>query len=180
MPRSEWDDNSWYDEGDFPPASKNAGRSGMVAAAIFSFLMCAFSAVSAACFGFGFGFCALVNANNQGLNFLPADLVQFYVWFFFAVGALSGISFFLQLFAGISLSRGRRWSRTVTLYLAGFSMLVTVGLVAAVIYAYLQNGDAEEMGPWAVMMIGAAIVHGTYAIVELSLLLQPTIARRYR
>ena len=83
MPRGEWDDNSWYDEGDFPPASRNEGRGGMVAAGIFSFLMCAFNAVGAACFLSCSGFCALVAADNQGgMNILPADMVQLYMWGF--------------------------------------------------------------------------------------------------
>ena len=181
MPRGEWDDNSWYDDGDFPPASKNEGRGGMVAAATFSFLMCAVNAVSATCFGLCFGgFWALVAADNQGFNIIPADMVQLYMWFCLGVGSISGICFFLQLFGGIGLLRGRRWARSVTLWLAGYSMLVAVGLVAAVIYTYILNGGNEETEQWAVLMFGFALVHGTYAIVEFSLLLQPSIARRYR
>jgi hypothetical protein len=178
MPRGEWDDNSWYDDGDFPPVSKNEGRGGMVAAAVFSYLMCAVNALSATCFGFVFLFWALVGAANQGV--LPADMVQVFVFFFAGVVVASGISFFLQLFAGIGLARGRRRSRTITLWLAGYSMLVAVGLVAAVIYTYILNGGNEDSEPWAVIMFGFALVHGTYAIVEFSLLLQPSIARRYR
>src|ERR1700760_4463355 len=64
MPRGEWDDNTWYDDGDFPPASRNEGRGGMVAASIFSFLMCAFNAVGSACFLSLSGFCALIAADN--------------------------------------------------------------------------------------------------------------------
>jgi hypothetical protein len=179
MPRGEWDDNSWYDDGDFPPASKNEGRGGMVAAAVFSYLMCAVNAVSAACFGFCGGFFILVAADNQN-NFLPAGMIQFYMWFFLGVGVVSAVSFFLQLFAGIGLIRGRRWSRSVTLYLAGYSLLLATGIVAAVVYTYVTNGDNEQAGPWTVMMFGTALMHGTYAIVEYSLLLRPSIARRYR
>ena len=180
MPRGEWDDNSWYDDGDFPPASKNEGRGGMVAAAVFSYLMCAVNAVSATCFGFCFIFWALVGANNQGFNVLPADMVHFYLFFFAGIVAISGVSFFLQLFAGIGLARGRRRSRSITLWLAGYSILLAVALVAAVIYTYILNGGNEDGRPWAVIMIGIAVLHGTYAIVEFSLLLQPSIARRYR
>ena len=181
MPRGEWDDNTWYDDGDFPPVSKNEGRGGMVAAAIFSFLMCAFNAVGSACFLFWAGVCALVAADNQnGMNMFPADMVQVYVFGFLGIGSLSGIAFFLQLFGGIGLIRGRRWARTITLWLAGCSLLVAIGLVAAVVYSLLNSGGNEEAEHTAVLMIGAALLHATYAIVELSLLLQPAVARRYR
>jgi hypothetical protein len=180
MPRGEWDDNSWYDDGEFPPASKNEGRGGMVAAAVFSYLMCAVSGLEAACFLGCSGFCALIAVDNQGMNFLPAGMVQFYVWLFLGIGSISAISFFLQLFAGIGLARGRRWARSATLWLAGCSILLAVGLATAVIYTFVENGGNEEGAPLAVLMITSAIVHATYAIVEFSLLLQPTVARRYR
>ncbi|HEX3316294.1 MAG TPA: hypothetical protein VHR72_15455 [Gemmataceae bacterium] len=179
MPRGEWDDNTWYDDGDFPPASKNEGRSGMVAAAVFSFLMSAVNAISASCFLFCSGFWALVAVQNQGVIPLPADMLQLYMGFCFVVGAISGISFFVQLFAGISLLRGRRWARTATFWLAGYSVLLAAGLIALVVGIFV-NGGNEESQPFSIAWMVLALLHGTYAIVEFSLLLQPTVARRYR
>jgi hypothetical protein len=182
MPRSEWDDNTWYDDGEFPPVSRDEGRSGMIAAAVFSFLMCALNACFAAGFGLCFGCCLFVNAQNQGAaNFFPADMVQFYMVFFLTVGTISGLCFFLQLFAGIGLLRGRRWARTTTLWLSGYSILLALGLVGITVYTFV-NGAAgnQEAEQWAVMIIGTAIVHGVYALIELCLLLQPSVARRYR
>jgi hypothetical protein len=181
MPRGEWDDNSWYDDGDFPPASKEEGRGGMVATAIFSFLMCAVNGLGTLLFFCCSGFWALVAADNQGgLNILPADMVQRNMWLSLGVGALSVVFFFLQLFAGLGLLHGRRWARTVTLNLAGCSIVVAIGLVVWVIFTFIENGGGEEAGPLAAVMITAAILHATYAIVEFSLLLQSSIARRYR
>src|SRR4051812_20302898 len=112
MPRSEWDDNTWYDQGEFPPASRDEGRGGILAAAVFSFLMCVVNAAFAAMFGSCFGCCFLFSIQNQGgPNIIPEDMVHLYMGFFFTTGTISVICFFLQLFAGIGLLRGRRWSR---------------------------------------------------------------------
>jgi hypothetical protein len=155
-------------------------RGGMVAAATFSFLMCVVNALGTLTFSCCSGFWALVAADNQGgLNIIPADMVQRNLWLSLGVGALSVAFFFLQLFAGLGLLRGRRWSRTVTLGLAGCSILVAVGLVVWVVALFIENGG-DESGPLGAVMITAALLHGTYAIVEFSLLLQPSIARRYR
>ena len=41
-----WDDDPWYDEGGFPPVASDVGRGGLVAAAVVSFVMCAFNALT--------------------------------------------------------------------------------------------------------------------------------------
>jgi hypothetical protein len=180
MPPSEWDDNTWYDQGEFPPASRDEGRGGMIAAAVFSFLMCVVNAVLAVCFGTCLGWCLLINVQNQQFNFLPAALVESFIWLFLVVGTVSGVCFFLQLYSGIGLLRGRRIARTMTLFLAVYSFLLAIGMVAMVVYAIVNGNVNEGAEQGAVVIIGAAILHATYAIAEFTLLLHPSVARRYR
>jgi hypothetical protein len=180
MPSRDWDDNDWYDEGDFPPTSRTEGRSGRVTAGVFSLVMCGFNAIGAFCFlGCGFMF-SLIGQANQGDGFLPRDWVAYVAYFFLGFGFSSLTCFILQLLCGIGLIRGRRWARTITLWLAVYSLLLAavLGYLAAV--GIIEGMDNEEAPFKIACTIIAALLHVAYSVVELVCLLSPRVARQFR
>lgn len=180
MSRGEWNDESWYDDGEFPPASRQEGRSGMVAAAVFSFVIAGFNALGASGFMCCFCFFALISIENQNQGVIPAEWLAVRMWYYLANGLSCTMLFFLQLTAGFGLPRGRPWSRTMTNWLAGYSLLVAAIIVAMSVYAMWLNGDDDSTQQWVATMIGQAVLYAGYAIVELSLLMQASVARRFR
>jgi hypothetical protein len=158
MPR-DWDD-SWYDDDEFPPVRKNRGRAGIVGAAVMSFVMCGFNALSAMgqlCCGV---MLSLVGPDNGG-PVMPADLINYpFLLIFTGVGSV--VSFVMQIVAGIGLINARRWARTTSFYLAGYSTLISLFLAYLAVTSFTHGND-EVFGQGVLWTIGF-LFHTGYAL----------------
>jgi len=168
---SKWDD-SWYDDEDFPPAPNARGRARIVAVAIVTFVMCGFNALCSTCLFFcGFVFAVFGNANGNG-NFLPGDLIKHEGVVMLATGLASAVSFVLQIIAGIGLLNGRRWGRTISLYLAGYSAIMSGLLIYLIALALtIDGGNRDDAMGQAVLWFIALAFHAIYATTTLLILL---------
>lgn len=180
MPSRDWDD-SWYDDDEFPPVRSNRGRGWIVAVAIVTFLMAALNALCASCLllcGFVF---AAINQANQNNMMLPGDLVQHAAVLLLGFGLTSGISFVLQIAAGIGLLNGRRWSRTLSFYLAGYSVLLSafLGYLVTAVLANPMVDPDERVGQILLWGIGL-ICHAGYSLLVFLALLNGRIASSLR
>ena len=172
MSSRDWDD-SWYDDDEFPPLRSERGRGGIVAAAVVTFVMCAFNALCASCLLFcGFAFALVEQGNRNNGNFLPADLVQHTALLLLGIGITSAIAFVLQIMAGIGLINSRRWSRTLSFYLAGYSILISILLLFLVAKAVFNDmvGDDDRIGQTVLWSTGLFFHLGYAAVIFLTLL----------
>lgn len=157
---SDWDD-SWYDD-DFAPTPNRRGRTGIVVLSVFTFIICGINALSSTCLLF----CGMLTAaiDNGNGNFLPGDLMS-HAWLILLVtGLASAFSFLMQIVAGIGLINGRRWARTLTLYLAGYSAIFSLFLVYLIAKTLTtEMGNAEDNIGYAILYFFGLAFHGAYA-----------------
>jgi hypothetical protein len=176
-----WDDDAWYDEGDFPPISAEAGRSALVAAAVLSFIMSAFNALASTCFLFCCFMGALVgHANQMQGGFLPQDMVQYVTIGALVFGVCSALAFVLQIVAGLALLRARKWARPLTFALATYAVLVAVALAYLVIAILVKDSVDDDATGMLVLLGISGVFHLGYGVTEFVLLLNPRVYRRLR
>lgn len=178
MPSRDWDD-SWYDDDEFPPMRQKRGRGGVVTVAVITFIMCGFNGLSATCLLPCGVFISFVGPGNNGV-LLPADLLQSAWLLFLAFGIASAVAFVTQIVVGIGLINGRRWARTMSFYLAGYSAL-TAGFLAYLTAGTFSNdvGNDEAMAQAMLCIIGL-VFHGGYAAIVFLILLNRRVAASLR
>ncbi len=178
MPADDWDD-SWYDDDDFPPPRAKRGRGGVVSVAVITFIMCGFNALCMTCLLF----CGMISANarpgNNG-NFLPGDLIQHTPMIMLGIGLASAVAFVAQIIVGVGLINNRRWSRTVSFYLAGYSTLMAFFLIYLIAAAFGGDGFGDEAIAFTFLWIMGLIFHGGYAATVFFVLLNSRVAASLR
>jgi hypothetical protein len=170
MPSRDWDD-SWYDDDEFPPMRQKRERGGIVTVAVLSFIMCGFNGLSALCLlPCGVLMSFLGPGNNAPP--LPGNLLQHGPLLMLGFGIMSGLAFVMQIVAGIGLLNSRRWARTMSFYLAGYSLL-TAGILAYLTVAALASDvvNPDESMAQAMLGIIGLVFHGGYALVVFLVLL---------
>ncbi len=180
MPRSHWDDDYWDDD-EFP-TMRSSRSSGVVVAAVFTFLMAGFNALSASCLLLcGLVFAFLDQANQQQGGFLPADFVRHSAIITVFFGIVSLAILILQICVGIALLRTRRWARLTSFYLAAYSLAIC-GLMTYLIHNTLTSGhpDDEERAITLATQFVIFAIHLGYALTVFVLLLPRHVARQFR
>ena len=96
-------------------------------------------------------------------------------------GIISGLSFVLQIVAGIGLLNSRRWARTLSFYLAGYSLL-TAGILAYLTVAALAGDivNPDESMMQAMICIIGLVFHGGYVLVVFLVLLNRRVVASLR
>ena len=147
--------------------------------AVLTFIMSGFNALCATCLLF----CGVISANigpgNNG-QFLPGDLVQHAPLLMLGVGLASGVAFVLQIVVGIGLVNNRRWSRTVSFYLAGYSSLMSFFLIYLIAATIGGAGMGEDAIGLAFFWIVGLVFHGSYAIAVYAVMLNSSVAASLR
>ena len=180
MPANDWDD-SWYDDEEFPPLRAKRGRGGVVAVAVITFIMCGFNALCATCLLFcGVMFAAVGNHGNNNGNFLPGDLMQHTAVILLGIGLASAVAFVLQIIVGIGLINNKRWSRTVSFYLAGYSTLMAFFMVYLIAITFTGGVGGDEAIGQAFFWITGLIFHGGYAATVFLVMLNSRVAASLR
>ncbi len=163
MPR-DWDEDAWYDDNDFPPVRSERGRGGVVATAVVTFVMCGFNALSSTCLFFC-GFMSAAMGGNPNKNngvFLPGNLLEHTAIILLALGIASAVSFVAQIIAGIGLINNKRWARTLSFYLGGYSFLMSLFLIYLVVTAFAGPAVGDDAFGTAIWIMGL-VFHGGYA-----------------
>jgi hypothetical protein len=178
MPSRDWDD-SWYDDDEFPPLRQKRDRGGIVTVAVLSFIMCGFNGLSALCMLPCGVLMSFVGPGNGPP--LPGNLLQHGPLLMLGFGIASALSFVMQIVAGIGLLNSRRWARTVSFYLAGYS-LVTAGILTYLTLAALSSDviNPEESTVQATICIVGLVFHGGYALVVFLMLLNRRVVASLR
>jgi hypothetical protein len=179
MPSRDWDD-SWYDDDEFPPLSNKRGRGGLVAVAVVTFVMCAFNALCSSCLLFCGAVFAAVERGNNG-NFFPQHLMEHAAFVLLGFGMTSAAAFALQIAAGIGLLNSKRWARTLSFYLGGYSILVTFFLIYLIATTVTNQAGAPDdiIGQAIFWSLGLAC-HAGYAATVFLVLLNSRVASSLR
>ena len=174
-PHDDWYDDE--DDGDFPVrASSNRGRGLLISAAVLSFVMSAFNAILASIFFLCGSFFGLLGM--AGGDFLPPDMMRDRAVVTLIFAFFGGVSFLLQIFAGVGLLRERSWSRTLAIGLAVYAILAAAFFGYAVFH-WIMADNANDEG-W--IALGSAVIffHLGYAIPTLALLNATAAVRRFK
>lgn len=176
MPVNDWED-SWYDD-EPPSARRRRGHGAVVAVAVVTFIMCAFNAVCSSCLLF----CGVLSAAfDDAMNgpFMPGKILNPTV-VMLTIGLGSGVSFIVQIMAGVGLLNSRPWARTLSFYLAAYSALLAIFIGYLAASAVMNGAFQGESAGWVVMLVFALLFHAGYSTSTFWVLLDAKVARSFR
>lgn len=153
MARDDWND-SWYDDGDFPPARRRkAGGGNLVTARIVTVISCVLNALASSCLTFCGSMLSTViapKANNV------RELAENLVIAFLVTGLGSGLAFVLQIVAAIGLFNNRAWSRTLSFWIAGLAIVMAMILGYHFVVGLMGDLSDDDMIAMVPLGIGLA------------------------
>lgn len=153
MARDDWND-SWYDDGDFPPVRRRKGSARIVLARVVTIIACVLNALASSCLTF----CGTLLSTMAGpqVNNIRAFAENAAV-IFLVTGLGNGLAFLLQIIAAIGLFNSRAWARTLSFWIAGLSVVIGCIQGYHFVMGLLADGGEDKVIVLGPLGLGLAV-----------------------